>query len=102
MHQQQWLAVLEELGGLSSQLPIPNSFPQSQENRELRYVFLSSSLTDPPPAGRFTEGASLDGQREFSARKNVPLGEEPTLAPPDRAGYAQKEQSRSARGRGGR
>ena len=46
MHQQQWLAVLEELGGLSSQLPIPNSFPQSQENREFSYVFLSSSLTD--------------------------------------------------------
>jgi Mn-containing catalase len=31
MHQQQWLAVLEELG--PSHLPVPNSFPQSQENK---------------------------------------------------------------------
>ena len=28
MHQQQWLAVVEELGGLEGVLPIPNSFPQ--------------------------------------------------------------------------
>lgn len=28
MHQQQWMAVIEDLGGLSASLPIPNSFPQ--------------------------------------------------------------------------
>jgi Mn-containing catalase len=31
MHQQQWLAVIEELGGHEKQLPIPNSFPQGEE-----------------------------------------------------------------------
>jgi Mn-containing catalase len=34
MHQQQWLAVIEELGDKNEQLPIPNSFPQLQENRD--------------------------------------------------------------------
>src|SRR3954469_6418040 len=33
MHQQQWLAVIEELGG-SAALPIPNSFPEEQQNEE--------------------------------------------------------------------
>jgi len=92
MHQQQWLAVIEELGGLSSQLPIPNSFPQSEENSEFSYVFLSSSVSDAAPSGRFSEGESLDGRSRFTSRKNVPLGEEPKLASPDPAGYAQKEQ----------
>ena len=32
MHQQQWLAVIEELGGYEGVLPIPNSFPQEEEN----------------------------------------------------------------------
>src|SRR3954447_14751175 len=41
MHQQQWLAVIEETGG-SSALPIPNSFDQSQEKQEFSYVFLGT------------------------------------------------------------
>lgn len=31
MHQQQWLAVVEELGGFNKNLPIPNDFPQEKE-----------------------------------------------------------------------
>lgn len=34
MHQQQWLSVIEELGGHEGTLPIPNSFPQSEENQK--------------------------------------------------------------------
>ncbi len=92
MHQQQWLAVIEELGGLSSQLPIPNSFPQSQENRDFSYVFLASTPDEPLPNGRFTQGESLDGKGQFTVRQNAPLGDEPVLAPPVPAGYAQTEQ----------
>ena len=29
MHQQQWRAVIEELGGVEGALPVPNSFPQA-------------------------------------------------------------------------
>src|SRR5215213_6923287 len=39
MHQQQWLAVIEELGGMQEQLPIPNSFDQSQEQRQYSYAY---------------------------------------------------------------
>lgn len=42
MHQEQWLAVLEELG--PSHLPIPNSFPQSQENKDFNYSFLITTM----------------------------------------------------------
>ena len=34
MHQQQWLAVIEELGGAEGTLPIPNSFPQEKEDQD--------------------------------------------------------------------
>lgn len=93
MHQQQWLAVIEELGGLTEQLPIPNSFPQSEENTEFSYVFLTSSLDgEPAPTGRWSEGTSLDNKGTFTTAKNRPMGQEPTLAPPKPQGYAQKEQ----------
>jgi Mn-containing catalase len=93
MHQQQWLAVIEELGGYTDQLPIPNSFPQSEENTDFSYVFFSSSLGDSFPAtGRFSEGPSLDGKGQFTIAKNRPLGEEPVLGPPKEQGFAQKEQ----------
>src|SRR5579875_56573 len=43
MHQQQWLAVLEELGGREA-LPIPNSFPQGQEKAEFAYTFVATGV----------------------------------------------------------
>src|SRR4051812_23975175 len=63
MHQNQWLAVIEELGGVQNVLPIPNSFPQSEENSEFSYTFMST-LRMPeitPPEGRWTQGQSIDG-----------------------------------------
>jgi Mn-containing catalase len=93
MHQQQWLAVIEELGGYKDQLPIPNSFPQSNENTKFSYVYFQNSVDNGAPVtGRFTEGPSLDGKGEFQSQKNVPLGQEPTLASPKPNGFAQKEQ----------
>ena len=57
MHQQQWLAVVEELGG-SAALPIPNSFDQSQEKQEYSYVFLATNREGiPPAAGRWNRRA---------------------------------------------
>lgn len=93
MHQQQWLAVIEELGGMEKQLPIPNSTPQEHEATEHSYYFLNTSLDEPTPEGRWTSGNSLDGRSEFSAREKVePTGQKPDLgkARPDSA--AQKEQ----------
>ncbi|KAB7727901.1 catalase [Rudanella paleaurantiibacter] len=98
MHQQQWLAVLEELGqgNLYNVLPIPNSFPQAQEVQEFSYAFVNTNI-DPeqPSAGtnrRWTQGPSLDGRGTFHEIKAQPLGQEPQLAPPIPQGHAQTEQ----------
>ncbi len=92
MHQQQWLAVIEELGGAQA-LPIPNSFPQEQENRDFDYAFLTfgvDGLTQ--PTGRWSEGPSLDGRGEFRTEPARPLGDEPVLSSPAAVSYAQTEQ----------
>ena len=55
MHQQQWLAVVEELGGYEANLPIPNSFPQSKEHEKFSYNFFATAKDGaPPPSGRWT------------------------------------------------
>ena len=93
MHQQQWLAVIEELGGCEGALPIPNSFPQDLENSEFSYVFLSTAKDGQPlTEGRWTQGPSLDGKGEYSQRSPDPLGQAPQLAPPLPSAYAQNEQ----------
>ncbi|WP_027481392.1 manganese catalase family protein [Deinococcus pimensis] len=93
MHQQQWLAVIEELGGYEGALPIPNSFPQAQEKRDVSYAFISTAVNDiEPPTGRWTSGPSLDGKGEFSVQRAKPMGQEPKLAPPIPEGFAQTEQ----------
>ena len=99
MHQQQWLAVIEELGGHQGALPIPNSFPQEQENGEFNYVFLSTQKDGQPlTEGRWTSGPSLDGKSEFSQQVAQPLGGEPQLAPPIPQAHAQTEQMSSQGG----
>jgi Mn-containing catalase len=93
MHQQQWLAVIEELGGFKEQLPVPNSFPQSKEKQEWSYVFLNSNADGAINLeGRFTQGPSLDGKGTFAIKQNVPMGEEPVLAPGPPETHAQNEQ----------
>lgn len=93
MHQQQWLAVIEELGGNAGALPIPNSFPQEEENQEHNYDFFATAADgSPPPAGRWTEGPSMDGKGEFTVFQNQPLGDVPDLGPARPDSSAQKEQ----------
>jgi Mn-containing catalase len=94
MHQQQWLAVLAELQEQGDVLPIPNSFPQCLENQEFDYVFLGTNIdpSAPIPQGRWSQGPSMDGKAQFSARNAMPLGQEPVLAPPRPDGFAQTQQ----------
>ena len=92
MHQQQWLAVIEELGG-NAALPIPNSFDQSKEAQKYSYAFFGSAADGTPPmAGRWTDGPSLDGKGQFSVMQNAPLGQEPVLGPARPDSAAQTEQ----------
>ena len=102
MHQQQWLAVLEELGhgDIRGVLPIPNSFSQSQEVNEFSYAFVNTNIDPSEPSTgqnrRWTHGPSLDGRGEFREIKAQPYGQEPKLAPPVPQGHAQTEQLEQA------
>ncbi len=99
MHQQQWLAVIEELGGYETNLPVPNSFPQGQELQEVSYKFMSTAIDGiAPPEGRWTQGPSLDGKGQFSVERMRPRGQEPKLAPPRPDGFAQTQQMQDAGG----
>jgi Mn-containing catalase len=92
MHQQQWLAVIEELGGPQA-LPIPNSFPQEQEKSEFSYSFLTTTVDGgAKPEGRWSHGRSLDGHGEFHSEPARPLGDEPVLSSPPPEAYAQTQQ----------
>jgi Mn-containing catalase len=93
MHQQQWLAVVEELGGNEGNLPIPNSFPQSAEHEKFNYNFFATTRDgSAPPAGRWTSGPSLDGKGTFTVVQNEPMGEEPNLGPARPDSGAQTQQ----------
>lgn len=92
MHQNQWMAVLEELGGFSAH-PIPNSFSQSNENQEFDYSFVSTNINRETHAqGRWTSGTSIDGKGEFNLKFAEPMGGIPSLGMPDKETHAQSEQ----------
>ncbi len=93
MHQQQWLAVVEELGGYKETLPIPNSFPQSKEHEEFNYnFFVSTKDGSPAPRRAGRKVPRSTARARISVFQNKPMGEEPVLgrARPDSG--AQKEQ----------
>jgi len=92
MHQEQWLAVIEEIGGHKGALPVPNSFPQGKEDRENDYNFYVTSVDGSYPKGRWTEGPSLDGKGTYSTFRNEPMGDEPVLGPARPDSGAQVEQ----------
>lgn len=93
MHQNQWLAVLEDLGGLEAVHPIPNSFPQSMENPDVNYTFVSTKRAPiENPDERWTNGPSMDRHGAFTFRPAEPVGGVPKLAATEPNAHAQKEQ----------
>ncbi|NKC32504.1 manganese catalase family protein [Falsiroseomonas selenitidurans] len=96
MHQQQWLAVIEELGGHKAQLPIPNSHPDSAEHARYAYAYFGHDVSGTVPGGRWTEGPSLDGKGTFTSMRSEPLGGEPMLATPPPDSGAQRDQMAGA------
>ena len=92
MHQNQWLAVLEELGDKEN-YPIPNSFPQDKENQDFNYSFISTNIHKNSGAkGRWSSGTSIDGKGKFSFVDGAPHGQKPDLGVADPKAYAQKSQ----------
>lgn len=93
MHQQQWLAVLEELG--PTHLPVPNSFPQTQEKQEFSYNFL---ITDMNGIGTqenqaWTSGQAPDTKGQFTVSLAAPLGDVPNLGFGRPDTFGEKEQA---------
>ncbi len=67
MHQNQWLAAIEELekDGLET-TPVPSSFPQELEKSENAYQFWNCSAGEESAEGRWASGPSIDGKGEFT------------------------------------
>jgi Mn-containing catalase len=95
MHQNQWLAAWEELGGRENH-PIPNNFPQSEEAQEFSYKFLTFGKDDsiPQPKGLWSEGKSFDGRGEFSIETMTPRGKKPDLGKASPKAAVQKGQEK--------
>ena len=66
MHQNQWLAAIEELekDGLE-ETPVPSNFPQEREMSEVAYRFMNFSEGNESQEGRWASGPSKDGKGEF-------------------------------------
>lgn len=94
MHQNQWLAALEELGGHQGAFPIPNSFPQEEEKQEFSYAYLGFQADGTPPvSGRWSEGRSVDGKGEFTTTPmSSALGQKSVLGTAKPGSGAQSEQ----------
>ena len=92
MHQNQWMAAIEDMGGLEKVLPIPNSFPQEQENQAFSYAYLGFEPKGETAKGRWSEGPSIDGKGEFKYQDCDAMGDEPALAPAPKGSGAQSEQ----------
>ncbi len=94
MHQNQWLAAWEEVGGPEAHL-IPSDFSQEEELGEFAYTFLGFGVSKdvPIPTGRWSEGSSIDGKGQFRAESMVPRGEKPDLGRASPRSAAQREQT---------
>jgi Mn-containing catalase len=62
MHQQQWLAVLEELEDPAN---APGDFENEGEFAAIAYGFFNHADVAPPPDAAWTTGPSIDGKGEF-------------------------------------
>lgn len=95
MHQNQWLAVLEELGGPTVNLPIPNSFPEANQVNDFAYSFVTTGINKEDTLstmGRWADGPSIDGKGTFNVRQATPMGQEPALSASDPTTHAQQQQ----------
>lgn len=96
MHQQQWLGVIEEVGGEPAVFPIPNNFPQGQEANHFSYAYFGDRIDKRMPMSRWTEGPSLDGRGKLEPMISEPFGGEPVLKPPRADSGARSEQVKSS------
>lgn len=97
MHQNQFLAAWEEMGGPGNH-PIPNDFPMEDELQEVSYTFMTTGKdeTVPQPEGRWSNGRSFDGRGEFRMERMSPKGAKPSQADAPKKSAAQWAQISAA------
>jgi len=97
MHQNQWLAAWEELGGPQNH-PIPNNFPQAEENQDFNYAFLTFGIdgANGTPTGHQIAEHIFDGRAEFSHQRMQPQGGIPDLGAAAPNSASQKQQIETA------
>ena len=92
MHQNQWLAAWEELGGPENH-PIPNNFDQSIEPEDYNYTFYTlHEDKEEGPNGRWSSGISFDKKGEFEQKPMEPAAGVPVLGMADPSAAVQKAQ----------
>ncbi len=82
MHQNQWMAAIEEIEKEGLELtPVPSvGFPQELEKSEVAYQFWNCSAGTQSGEGRWASGQSMDGKSNFEYIENPgPLGPAPEL-----------------------
>jgi Mn-containing catalase len=78
MHQQQWLAAIEELG--TTNRSAPEDVLDDGDHRQYAYAFFGHGEEAMAPDARWLSGRSPDGHGEFSFADPAPrLGQEPEL-----------------------
>ena len=71
LHQEQWLAAIEELGGPTAVLPIPGQLTADTLGKNEKYAYAVMSYAQNPAdtttgKGRWANGPAIDGKGEFS------------------------------------
>jgi Mn-containing catalase len=84
MHQNQWLAAIEELQADGLEMtPVPSTFPLDRQMNEFAYQFIDASAGSESAEGRWASGTSPDGRGEFTWAQIEPMGEVPLNLPAD-------------------
>lgn len=71
VHQEQWLAAVEELGGTSAVLPIPAQIPAEALGEHAKYAYAVMAYSENPAdttsgQGRWAKGPAVDGKGQFT------------------------------------
>jgi Mn-containing catalase len=100
MHQQQWLAAIEELG--TTNTSAPEDVLDEGEYKQYAYSFFGHADAPMDPAARWLTGPSLDGKGEFGFADPAPrLGQEPQLAAAPQSVHAGLDATRTNGGGNG-
>jgi Mn-containing catalase len=94
MHQQQWLAAIEDAGDTFNNAP--NDVLDEGDYQRYAYSFFGHAEEPMPPDARWLSGASLDGRGQFTFADPAPrLGEEPELMPGPASAHGGREATRT-------